>query len=166
MTHAISISYFTRTIDSPLGALSLYATRDALAGVYFAEHQPPPPPALAAAAGAARHAVLDQAAAELAEYFAGRRRTFTVALAPRGTRFQEDVWDALARIPFGATWSYGEVARAIGKPAAARAVGAANARNPLSIIVPCHRVIGARGDTVGYAGGAGAKEWLLAHEAR
>jgi len=156
----------TRTLPSPVGELLLVATKDALAGVYFPDHQPAPAADVLAAPRAARHDVLDLACRQLDEYFAGARRTFDLPVAARGTPFQQAVWDALARIPFAATWSYGDLARAIGKPAAARAVGAANGRNPLSIVVPCHRVIGTRGDTIGYAGGKGAKEWLLAHEAR
>ena len=156
----------TTTLPSPLGPLRLVATDDALIGVYFPDHHPTPPPALARARSAADHPVLTQAARELTEYFAGARRAFTVPTRTTGTAFQARVWAALATIPFGAVWSYGDLARAIGQPTAVRAVGGANARNPLSIIVPCHRVRGAAGATVGYAGGAPAKEWLLAHEAR
>jgi methylated-DNA-[protein]-cysteine S-methyltransferase len=109
--------------------------------------------------------VLARAAAQLAEYFAGTRRTFDLPLAPRGTGFQRIVWHALAKIPYGETRSYGELARAIGRPAASRAVGAANGKNPLSIVVPCHRVVGASGELTGYAGGVATKRWLLDHEA-
>jgi len=108
--------------------------------------------------------VLERAAAQLAEYFAGDRRTFDLPLAPEGTTFQRRVWDALLRISYGETWSYGRLAREIGSPSASRAVGAANGKNPLSIIVPCHRVVGVNGALTGYAGGVTAKQWLLAHE--
>lgn len=104
--------------------------------------------------------------AQLGEYFAGARRAFELPLSGRGTQAQRAVWRALADIPFGEVQSYAELARAVGAPRSARAVGAANARNPLSIVVPCHRVIGSDGSLTGYAGGLEAKRWLLAHEAR
>jgi len=105
-----------------------------------------------------------EARRQLAEYFAGRRRTFELPLAPRGTPFQLRVWEELRRIPFGATRSYGEIAQAIGRPSASRAVGAANGANPLPIVVPCHRVIGADGSLTGFGGGLPTKRHLLAHE--
>jgi methylated-DNA-[protein]-cysteine S-methyltransferase len=113
-----------------------------------------------------RTKLLERAAEQLAEYFAGERRVFELPIAPRGSGFQERVWRALVAIPFGETCSYGELARAIGRPSASRAVGTANSKNPISIIVPCHRVIGANGELTGYAGGLPAKRWLLAHERR
>lgn len=103
-------------------------------------------------------------AREVAEYFAGRRRRFDVALRPRGTAFQRAVWERLARIPFGETTTYGAIARELGRPDAARAVGAANGRNPLWLVLPCHRVVGADGRLVGYAGGLDVKRALLRHE--
>ena len=103
-------------------------------------------------------------ARQLLEYFDGRRRTFELKLRPRGSAFQRDVWSALGRIPYGATLSYAEVARMVGRPGAARAVGRANATNPIPIVVPCHRVIGASGALTGYGGGMSRKEFLLAHE--
>lgn len=144
-------------IDSPLGTLRLLAADDELVGVYLPE-QPAPP----AECRASR--VLDATARQLAEYFAGKRRTFELPVAPRGSGFQELVWNTLRKIPYGTTWSYGQLARAIGRPAASRAVGTANAANPISIIVPCHRVIAASGALTGYAGGLVAKRWLLDHE--
>lgn len=110
--------------------------------------------------------MLVEAADQLAAYFAGERQTFALPLGPEGTAFQRLVWRALETIPFGETATYGALATAIGRPAASRAVGTANGRNPLSIIVPCHRVIGASGQLTGYAGGLVAKQWLLAHERR
>jgi methylated-DNA-[protein]-cysteine S-methyltransferase len=98
---------------------------------------------------------------ELGEYFAGKRRSFNVKLAPEGTEFQRAAWKALTQIPFGQTRSYGEQAAAIGKPKAVRAIGAANGRNPIGIVIPCHRVIGANGTLTGYAGGLDKKEFLL-----
>jgi methylated-DNA-[protein]-cysteine S-methyltransferase len=111
-------------------------------------------------------AVLLAAECQLAEYFRGERRVFDVPLAPRGTEFQQRVWQALREIPFGETRSYGQVAERIGQPTAVRAVGAANGRNPLSIVAPCHRVIGANGDLTGFAGGIETKRFLLALEKR
>ena len=110
------------------------------------------------------HPVLVQAQLQLEEYFAGKRRSFTVKLDPAGTEFQNKVWSALRTIPFGETRSYGEIADQIGSRRAVRAVGAANGRNPLSIIVPCHRVIGADGKLTGFAGGLEVKARLLALE--
>ncbi|TRZ94786.1 MAG: methylated-DNA--[protein]-cysteine S-methyltransferase [Rhodocyclaceae bacterium] len=108
-----------------------------------------------------RQAVLRQAQRELDEYFAGRLRTFAVPLAPQGTDFQKRAWAALSKIPFGETWTYAQQAYAIGRPTAVRAVGAANGKNPIGIMVPCHRVIGANGTLTGYAGGLGNKAFLL-----
>ena len=147
------------TIDSPVGLLRLYADREALTGVYLPVQSAPE-------ARAGRTPVLALAAAQLAEYFAGARRDFDVPLGPHGTGFQRLVWAELEKIPYGATRSYGELARLLGRPAASRAVGAANGRNPISIFVPCHRVIAGSGALTGYAGGLAAKRWLLAHEAR
>lgn len=112
-----------------------------------------------------RGPLLDEAARQLDEYFAGSRTRFTVPLDPQGTPFQAKVWKELTAIPYGTAVSYREVATAIGRRDAVRAVAAANARNPISIIIPCHRVIGSDGRLTGYAGGLAAKEWLLAHEA-
>ena len=111
-------------------------------------------------------AALDEARRQLTEYFAGTRRAFDLPLAAGGTPFQQRVWDALRRIPYGETISYGELARRIGQPTASRAVGAANGRNPIAIVVPCHRVIGADGTLIGYGGGLSVKEALLALERR
>ena len=110
--------------------------------------------------------LLARAARQLAAYFAGSLTAFDLPLAPDGTPWQRAVWDQLARIPFGETRSYGELAHALAKPHGARAVGAANSKNPISIIVPCHRVIAGSGALTGYAGGMAAKQWLLAHETR
>ena len=110
--------------------------------------------------------LLRRVADQLAEYFAGERRDFDLPLAAPGTAFQKLVWDALVRIPFGEVRSYGELARTLGRPSGSRAVGAANGKNPIAIIVPCHRVIGANGTLTGYAGGLPTKQWLLEHEQR
>jgi methylated-DNA-[protein]-cysteine S-methyltransferase len=110
------------------------------------------------------HAVLRRAIRQLNEYFAGTRRTFDLPLEFRGTDFQRRAWSALLAIPYGETRSYLDMARTLRNPAAVRAVGAANGRNPISIIAPCHRVIGTSGDLTGFGGGLEAKAWLLAHE--
>src|SRR6185436_13964751 len=110
--------------------------------------------------------ILDWAERELGEYLRGERQTFTVPLRPQGTPFQESVWNALLAIPYGAQRSYADIARVIGSPKAVRAVGTANGRNPIAIIVPCHRVIASDGTLGGYGGGLPAKEWLLKLEAQ
>jgi len=148
----------TMTMQSPVGPLRLYARAEALVGVYMSEQEVPD------AVPDRSTRVLAAAQQQLTEYFAGERTEFDLALAGAGTSFQQLVWRALSTIPFGTTWTYGELARAIGRPSASRAVGAANSKNPLGIIVPCHRVIGASGELTGYAGGMPAKKWLLAHE--
>ena len=134
----------SQTMSSPLGVLHLYARADELIGVYLPEQTPPWRDAVKRSAP-----VLAETAAQLRAYFAGERTTFDLPLAPEGTGFQRLVWHALAAIPCGATRTYGELARTIGRPAASRAVGAANSKNPISIIVPCHRVIGASGELTG-----------------
>lgn len=153
-------------IDSPLGPLLLAASDAGLVALYFDERRHPPESGAwtpASDAGPVR-VILDDARAQLGEYFAGTRRAFTVPLAPNGTPFQQRVWAALVAIPFGATASYAELARRLDVPKAARAVGAANGRNPISIIVPCHRLVGTGGVLTGYGGGVERKRWLLAHE--
>lgn len=149
--------------DSPVGRLLLAGDGEALTLISFPSgrgaRQPEPD-------WRRDDAALAPAIAQLAAYFAGTRRTFSLPLRPRGTPFQMRVWTALREIPFGATISYGELARAIGRPSAVRAVGAANGANPLPIVVPCHRVIGADRSLTGFGGGIEVKRFLLAHEAR
>lgn len=147
----------TMTMRSPVGTLRLFAEDEQLVGLYLPDRP-------ASSGPQQRSEVLVRAAAQLAEYFAGERRDFDLPLAPRGTEFQVEVWRALARIPFGVTCSYGDLARSIGRPSACRAVGAANGRNPIAIILPCHRVIGSNGELTGYGGGLPMKRWLLDHE--
>ena len=149
--------YFT-TLDSPIGELLLTGDNDRLTGLHMAEahdytHE--------SAKRERRDAAFAEAARQLGEYFAGTRDEFELQLDPSGTLFQLSVWNALREIPYGETRSYGEIAAAIGKPSAARAVGMANNRNPIAVIVPCHRVIGARGSLVGYGGGLDRKRLLL-----
>jgi methylated-DNA-[protein]-cysteine S-methyltransferase len=147
-----------------VGALHLLASDAALIAVVWriGRHSDLP---FAEARLDANQPVLRETARQLDEYFAGQRREFDLPLDPRGTDFQRSVWTALRAIPFGETRSYGELARQLGNPSAMRAVGAANGGNPISIVVPCHRVIGANGSLTGFGGGLDAKAWLLAHEA-
>lgn len=141
---------------------TVYATAEgaSLTGLYFEGGRHAPPIADAWMEDA-RSAPLRECARQLAEYFAARRRTFELPLAPRGTPFQQRVWSEIAKIPFGATLTYAELAARAGAPGAARAAGAATGRNPLSIVVPCHRVVGSAGGLTGYAGGLQRKERLL-----
>ena len=152
--------YFTE-FATPVGRLQLRGTDEALTGVFMESHRHEP----ARPRDAVRdEAPLRDARRQLEEYFAGERREFSLALDAAGTGFQRRVWEALRGIPFGATMSYGGLARRIGNPRAVRAVGLANGRNPISIVVPCHRVIGADGSLTGYGGGLERKRFLLALE--
>jgi methylated-DNA-[protein]-cysteine S-methyltransferase len=158
----------TRThvvVDSPIGPLTVVAENEAVTCIYMDDQQYRPD-------GADRvekfghpdrgdSVALKEAERQLVEYFAGDRTDFDLPLAPEGTPFQRRVWHALCEIPYGETISYGELARRIGQPSASRAVGLANGKNPISIVVPCHRVIGASGTLVGYGGGLERKQTLL-----
>ncbi|CAG0970018.1 Methylated-DNA--protein-cysteine methyltransferase [Burkholderiales bacterium] len=148
---------------TPLGTVRVVARGNGIAGIYF-DGQKHDAASDASWREAPDDPLLAAAARQLDEYFAGRRRRFDVAIAPRGTPFQRAVWRAIAAVPAGETATYGELARRIGKPTSARAVGAAVGRNPLSIVVPCHRIVGAGGALTGYAGGLARKRALLAHE--
>lgn len=148
-----------RHVPSPVGPLLLTAGDRGLTGIGFADGSRPAAPPAGSTAG--NHPHLDRAERELGEYFAGARRKFTVPLAPAGTDFQLEVWAALRTVPWGTTVSYADIAARIGRPAAFRAVGLANGRNPLPIVVPCHRVIGASGSLTGYGGGLERKRRLL-----
>lgn len=145
-------------LPSPVGELTLTQEGDCLTGLYFGrlpcQGQEGPTP------------LLEETTRQLSEYFAGNRREFTLPLLLKGTPFQRRVWDALKTIPYGETRSYGELAKAIGSPKSCRAVGGANHRNPISIIVPCHRVVGASGSLTGYGGGLENKRFLLDLEHR
>ena len=153
-------NYFTE-FASPIGTVQLRGTDSALNGVFMEPHRHEP----ARPRGAVRDdAPLREARQQLEEYFAGERQEFSLTLEADGTDFQRRVWDALREIPFGETMSYGDIARRIGNPRAVRAVGLANGRNPISIIVPCHRVIGADGSLTGYGGGLERKRFLLTLE--
>ncbi|MCB0881909.1 MAG: methylated-DNA--[protein]-cysteine S-methyltransferase [Thermoleophilia bacterium] len=150
------------TVDSPLGDMVLVADGDALVGAFFAgQRYMPPAGRMGDAVGTADEPLLARAAAELAEYFAARRTAFTVPLRPVGSAFARGVWDALRAIPHGATTTYGAIARGLGRPGAAQGVGQAVGHNPVSVFIPCHRVVGADGSLTGYAGGLARKERLL-----
>lgn len=144
-------------MNSPIGVLTLVEENGALKELRFAQHAEP---------GERLEAtpLLIKAERELTEYFGGKRRAFTVPMDPDGTPFQQAVWKVLKEIPYGETMTYGEVARRVGNPKASRAVGMANHRNPLAILYPCHRVIGANHKLIGYGGGLSVKEFLLALE--
>ena len=150
-------------IESPVGPLRLVGGDTGLAGILW-EKQDPAESGFVLDRENDRHPVLRQAARELREYFGGERREFSVKLEFTGTEFQNKVWRALQSIPFGETRSYGQLAAQIGAPKASRAVGAANGRNPIPIILPCHRVIGSSGSLTGFCGGLPMKKQLLAHE--
>jgi methylated-DNA-[protein]-cysteine S-methyltransferase len=159
-----AMSHFYKTMKSPVGTLTLVASHKGLTAILWPQDDSRRVK-LPILTRDDKHPVLCQAEKELGEYFAGKRTGFTVALEFAGTDFQKKVWKALLEIPFGETRSYGDIARKVGKPSAMRAVGAANGRNPISIIAPCHRVIGADGSLTGFAGGLAAKKKLLALEA-
>lgn len=147
-------------MPSPLGPLTLVAdAQERLCGLYLPDHRDVP----SAARGNCRHGgIFELAAGQLDEYFAGERTAFELPFATNGSPLQEQVWSALLRVPYASSTTYGRIAAELGLgPGAARAVGAANARNPLSIIIPCHRVLGASGALTGYAGGLAAKRYLL-----
>lgn len=155
--------YLSKIMNSPVGRLTLVATDEGLAAILW-EHDRPGRVPLCASAEDDRHPVLLETERQLTEYFDGRRRQFTLTLDLAGTPFQRMVWDALRTIPFGETRSYSQIAQHVGRPRAVRAVGAANGRNPVSIVTPCHRVIGSTGKLTGFAGGLEIKARLLTHE--
>jgi len=163
--------HWSQTLSSPIGDLTLVATAQGLCAVLWPVDGESERTGIAAADDAVAAPdtaarVLSDAARQLDEYFAGERTEFDLPLDPTGTDFQQQAWTVLRDIEFGATISYGEQAQRLGNPKASRAVGAANGKNPISIIVPCHRVVGRDGSLTGFAGGADTKRWLLDHEAR
>jgi len=158
-----SFNTFSTTLDSPVGALSLAATDTALIALVWRRESHAA--AFDQAVESPSHPLLRETERQLREYFTGSRRTFDVPLEFRGTDFQRRAWSALLTIPYGETRSYRQMAEQIGNPAAVRAVGAANGKNPISIIAPCHRVIGMNGDLTGFGGGLDAKARLLSLEA-
>lgn len=142
---------FYQYLNSPIGFIKITANNEAINEVIFVENEEEDNP----------NALTQEATNQLMEYFEGKRKVFNLPLSPIGTSFQQAVWKALCSIPYGETRSYGEIAKMIGNPKASRAVGMANNRNPISIIIPCHRVIGASGKLVGYGGGINKKIYLL-----
>lgn len=152
------------TIDSPVGELRIVASEDALHAVLWPDEREGRV-VFAADVSPGQNKITRATAQQLAQYFAGERRSFDLPLAMAGTEFQELVWRSLAEIPFGETASYSKQATTIGRPKAIRAVGSANGRNPLSIVLPCHRIVAANGSLAGFAGGLDTKQWLLEHEA-
>jgi methylated-DNA-[protein]-cysteine S-methyltransferase len=161
----MSDTLFRSVYDSPVGELTIVAGDAGLRAILWPDDDPGRV-RVADAIDDPGHPVVTAAIVQLAEYFAGERTEFDVPLDPVGTDFQRRAWDALRTIPYGTTSSYGDQAERMGDRGKARAVGAANGRNPISIIVPCHRVVGANGALTGFAGGLGTKAWLLAHERR
>lgn len=151
-------------LDTPIGQLTLVASAKGLRRVYFAELTDADVEDLEALVYDASDPILESAARQLREYFCGERRSFDVALDVVGTDFQIETWHALSKIEFGKTASYGQQAILIGRPRAVRAVGGANRCNPVPIVLPCHRIIGANGKLTGFAGGLETKRWLLDHE--
>jgi methylated-DNA-[protein]-cysteine S-methyltransferase len=163
-SHSQEILLSHRFLPSPVGRLCLVADEAALVAVLW-ENEPQGRIRLSHSQIAAQHPILQEAAQQIEAYFAGERRSFSLPLSTLpGTTFQKKVWQALVQIPYGETRSYGELAAIIDSPKASRAVGLANRRNPLSLIVPCHRVIGRNGSLTGFAGGLSAKTWLLDFE--
>lgn len=163
MTKAATEELAAAHLKTPIGVLQVAASEDGLIAVVFANETKRNYAKTRGPVAARMH--LDQAVAALDEYFVGKRTEFPdLTLAPSGTDFQLSVWRALLKIPFGQTRSYGDIARAIKNPKGMRAVGLANGRNPIPVIVPCHRVIGSNGTLTGFGGGLPAKKWLLAHE--
>ncbi len=146
---------FTDYIDSPLGVIEFKATNNGITQVIFSGEKK---------SKIDSNSITDNCKEQLLKYFAGELKNFDLPLDQQGTGFQKSVWKCLTQIPFGKTWSYGDIANQLNNPKAVRAVGGANGRNPISLIVPCHRVIGANGTLTGYAGGIERKLWLLKHE--
>jgi methylated-DNA-[protein]-cysteine S-methyltransferase len=161
--HGPQKDYVYKIVPSPVGALKLVASNDGLAAILW-ENDRPGRVRLNIVGEDASHPVLVETERQLNDYFAGRRKAFALKLDFAGTPFQQKVWQALLTIPCGETRSYAQIAAQIGSPKAVRAVGAANGRNPISVIAPCHRVIGSSGDLTGFAGGLEAKAWLLGLE--
>jgi methylated-DNA-[protein]-cysteine S-methyltransferase len=161
----MNMTLFYKKIKSPVGELKLVASSKALVAVLW-EPERRNRMKLDTPKLAPEQPILLETERQLSEYFAGKRTHFDLSLEPDGSKFQKKVWQALSQIPFGRTQSYLKLAKAVGSPIASRAVGAANAKNPLSIIVPCHRVVGTNGSLTGFAGGLHAKAMLLAFEAR
>ena len=161
----MSTELFSSVIDSPVGPLTIVATDQGVRAILWPDDDPTRV-RLDTSIENPDHRVISMTVTQLSEYFDGERTDFDVPLDPVGTEFQRAAWDALRSIPYGTTVSYGEQAERMGDRRKARAVGAANGRNPISIVVPCHRVVGADGTLTGFAGGTDTKAWLIEHERR
>jgi len=162
-THQVPVDgRLWRTVTTPVGVVLVVVSDIGVARIDFVDHNREVKPASSNASEA--HPILAEALLQLTEYFEGTRTTFSLPLDIDGTEFQQLAWSALARIPYGHTMTYGEQAASIGRPRAVRAIGTANSKNPIAILLPCHRVIGADGSLTGYAGGLDKKIWLLDHE--
>ena len=177
LSTSITRPLFRTVVPSPIGLLTIVANDHSIVAIRWDTETPASEPDahnpvdaklgdefVDITAGSGEHAALDRAAAQLGEYFAGARTEFDLPLEPDGTDFQKQAWGALVRIPFGETISYGEQAVMLGDKNKSRAVGAANGKNPIPIVVPCHRVVGSNGHLTGFAGGLNVKAWLLDHE--
>ena len=165
MTNSAAAAGRTHVVlDSPIGPLTLVAAGGHLVALYLDAQRHRPGDETLGQPGDPGEQPFAAAAAQLSAYFAGQLTDFDLPLAPAGTEFQRRVWDALRQIPYGQTWSYGELARQIGSPAASRAVGLANGKNPIALVIPCHRVIGSDGSLTGYGGGLDRKRFLLGLE--
>ena len=149
------MSQGTSYLETPIGILAVKGTASAIKAVFFVE---------TGSEEMASTACTELAAQQLQEYFAGERNQFALNLAPEGTPFQQKVWQQLLTVDYGEMVAYQDIAHALGKPKASRAVGAANGQNPIAVIIPCHRIVGSNGKLTGYAGGIWRKEWLLRHE--
>jgi methylated-DNA-[protein]-cysteine S-methyltransferase len=156
--------FHTTTMDSPVGELRLIAGENGLRAILWGAEDAERIASIDDELVEGTTPVLDEAISQLEEYFAGTRREFDLPLDPAGTEFQQSAWMVLRTIPYGQTISYGQQAEQLGDPNKARAVGAANGKNPLSIVVPCHRVVGSNGHLTGFAAGIDVKSWLLDHE--
>jgi len=155
------------SLESPLGPIDLLSTSRGLAGVWFGEGRDGWERWIRRTFGGVRIVngdAGDEAARQIREYFEGRRRVFDLVLDRRGSAFQKVVWSTVERVPYGRTASYSEIAILLGRPKACRAVGAANGANPIPLVIPCHRIVGANGALTGYGGGLASKRWLLVHE--
>jgi methylated-DNA-[protein]-cysteine S-methyltransferase len=165
MNDPVTMTLYKTTINTPLGPLLALASDDALCVLHMVGAKHAPKQALVDLEEKTNHRLFVQLRRELSEYFAGTRQVFETRLAPSGTLFQRAAWNALTKIPYGTTCTYGAQALALNNPGAVRAVGAANGRNPIGILIPCHRVVGAGGALTGYAGGVDKKAMLLELEA-
>lgn len=157
------MEYYFKILNTPVGNIKLIASDNGLAAILW-ENDNPNRIQVRQYTESNNHAILLETGRQLNEYFKGERKTFTIPLDFVGTDFQKKVWHALLTIPYGETRTYGQIAKQIGDPKAQQAVGAANGKNPVSIIAPCHRVVGSTGKLVGFAGGLETKAWLLDHE--